>query len=424
VPTVPGGREPGYHCDPDAGIRCVNVLCIDGFCAAVCASQATCDQFPGMACQTVFYEDDHGTAGEISACALEHPGETRCGHTPDCAASRVCGYRSREDDVITVCRTPVPGGGQHGDPCTQGTDCENNLCACGDGLCNGEQGTCSAICVSDADCLQGYDCATLRIPDLQGVGHDVQACVRDPDACGRDADCPPGECCQLFVSDDGQSLETLCYWGSGPGESNTGEDCTDGSACCTAYCHDYPGYCLGLCIGDDDCPRWTSNACSGDADCDLGYLCDSAAGACTRSFQCTTIPMTIGYDDTGMPIVDTADACTPLRRTCQLNDDCRPGEACKIYYNQDATAAEFQCSTGGPGTAESGESCYPEGHDACWTGLCLFYIGGGEGLQFCTEPCLADSDCGDPAVFYCATLQVYVRPGFTSYLPVCALRDP
>jgi hypothetical protein len=332
----------------------------------------------------------------------------------------VCSYRQLDDDVITVCRNPISGGGIPGETCTQNSDCENNLCVCGDQLCSGQEGTCSAICRTRADCVQGYSCQTVPIPDLHAQPHDIPACILDIDSCNREADCPDGECCQLFISQSGDYLESICYWGAGTGDPNTGQDCTNGTQCCAGTCFDYPGYCLGVCINDGDCPSFPDGACSTDDDCDLGYLC--VGNNCARNFTCKTQPFYLGNDMFGQPIIDAANICIPDRRICGLPEHCRDGEACKLYYNENATAVSFQCEAGGPGTGLLGDNCWPNGSAACWSNLCLLEQGGGEGHQYCTHVCVEDTDCGDPSVYYCSYIRIDVRPGFVSYIPVCARR--
>jgi hypothetical protein len=350
---------------------------------------------------------------------------TRCDRTEDCPTSRVCSFRQETNAVIVVCRLPQTGGATAGEPCHNNQDCETNLCVCGEELCNGRAGTCSEICKSDSDCTQGFGCGTIPIQDLQGGNHYVHVCVRDTDSCGRDTDCPSNMSCQLFVSVTGDSLETMCHPGGGDGIPNTGEWCSNGTQCFSVQCFDWPSYCMGLCIGDEDCPDLDSDpytTCSDtDDDCDLGYRCYS--GECKRKYECYTFPFFLGYDMYGQPILDTANVCMPDRKVCELDSDCRSGEACKLYNNKVATQAQYQCEKGGPGTFLLGDDC-TGGAGVCWSGLCLIQGQGGPGNEYCSQACISDADCGNPAVYFCASIQVMVRPGFISYAPACAKRSP
>jgi len=428
VNTVPGGREPGYYCNPDVDINCINSLCIDeaaqNYCGGICIVDAHCADFPGTVCVTVTYDDGQGTAGPINVCAPELTANTRCDRSEDCPTSRVCSFRQTTDEVLTVCRAPQTGGAAPGEECNNNVDCETNLCVCTDELCNGRAGTCSEVCKSDADCTQGYGCGTIAIPDLGGTDHYIHVCVRDTDSCGRDADCPSSMSCQLFVSGTGDSLETMCHPGGGDGEPNTGEWCSNGTQCFSVQCFDWPSYCMGLCIGDEDCTDYDSDpyaTCNDtDDDCELGYRCYS--GVCKRVYECVTFPFVLGFDFLGQPIIDTANICMPDRLDCELDSECRAGEACKLYYNDTATMAKYLCEKGGPGTGQLGDDCQA-GAGVCFSGLCLISGGGGPGNEYCSHACISDEDCGDPAIYYCASIQVYVRPGFISYVPACAKRS-
>jgi len=429
VNTLPGGREPGYYCNPDVEINCINSLCIDeasqNYCGGICVVDAHCADFPGTVCVTATYDDGHGTTGPINVCAPELTANTRCDRTEDCPTSRVCSFRKTTDDVLVVCRSPQPGGLAPGESCQNNNECETNLCVCTDELCNGRDGTCSEICKSDADCTQGYGCGTIAIPDQSSTDHYVHVCVRDTDSCGRDDDCPSSMSCQLFVSQTGDSLETMCHPGGGDGQPNTGEWCDNGTQCFSVQCFDWPSYCMGLCIDDTDCPTIDSDpfaTCNDtDDDCDLGYRCYN--GKCQRVYECITNPFILGFDFFGQPIIDTANICIPDRLDCQLDSDCRTGEACKLYYNDTATMAQYQCEKGGPGSGMLGDDCQ-DGAGECFTTLCLVLGQGGPGNEYCSRACVSDDDCDDPAVYYCASIQVSVRPGFVSYVPACAKRTP
>jgi len=429
VNTLPGGRDPAYYCNPSLDINCINSLCIDEgtqkFCGGICVVDAHCADIPGTSCREVAYDDGVGTAGPIDVCAPNLTGDTRCDRTEDCPTTRVCSYRKEADDVIVVCRAPQAGGDLPGESCTTNLECETNLCVCTNELCNGRSGTCSEICKSNSDCTQGYGCGTITVPDQGGTDHYIHACVRDTDSCGRDSDCPQGMSCQLIPSATGDSLETTCLPGGGNQEPNTGVWCTNGTQCFSVQCFDWPGYCMGLCIGDDDCPTLDSDpfvTCADtDDDCELGYRCYS--GECKRVYECATFPFLLGFDFMGQPIIDTANVCVPDRLVCELDSECRTGEACKLYFNKTATMAQFQCEKGGPGTFMLGEDCQA-GAGVCWSGLCLISAGGGPGMEYCSHACISDDDCGDPGIYYCASIQVNVRPGFISYVPACAKRSP
>lgn len=420
VETIPGGRQPGYYCNEGQDIYCANSLCLDGTCAGICADNVHCSAFDGTSCQTIAYNDGQGTVGNIQACGPENTGETRCGRTTDCSISRVCSYRQTADDVVTLCRQPNPGGGAPGDACTTGSDCENNLCICGDVLCDGgAEGTCSAVCENSADCIQSSICGSVYVPDLGGTDRLISACIPDPDSCGRNADCPVGKSCQVWQED--MALVTQCWYGAGPATDNTGEPCANDTNCFSVWCDSVQNFCLGVCINDSDCPDYDSGggACADDDACTLEQLCEPVT--CVRPFECATHVFFMGFDEFGGEVFDTANLCRPQRRDCELNSDCRAGEACSLANNKTATAAGFSCFPGfGPG--QLGDDCYAGGSASCWTGLCLLVGGGGPGAQYCSEACVTAADCGDVGTWDCQAIRVDVRPGFVSYIPACILR--
>jgi hypothetical protein len=421
VDTNPGGRQPGYYCNPGQDIYCNNSLCIENACGGICADDFHCAPFDGTECKTAMYNDGQGTVGNIQVCLPSNTGETRCGRSPDCSISRVCSYRQTDDDVITVCRTPNPGGKIPGEACMTGDECENNLCLCGDVLCDGSTaGVCSAICENNADCIQSNICGNIYIRDLGGTDRVVNACVPDPNSCGRNADCPVGRSCQVFVAADGLSLVTECMYGAGPASDNTGDPCSNDTGCFSVWCNRDQNYCHGVCISDSDCPAYADNpsACpGGDDDCNLQQLC-YAGGQCTRPFECANSVFWLGFDQYGQEVYDTVNLCRPIRRECDLTQDCRAGEACTLDYNKTATAARYACYPGfGPG--QLGDDCYTGGSGYCWAGLCVRVGGGGPGNEYCSEACVVPSDCGAVDEWDCQAIRVDIRPGFVSYVPAC-----
>jgi hypothetical protein len=428
VDLNPGARQPGYYCDEQRGVLCLNSLCVNRACGAICQDQFHCTDFTGTACRNEPYSlivagnPPTTVSGSISTCTPEFSGETICRRTSDCAPDRVCSYRQTDNSVRTVCRTPNPSGGQPGDVCTSNADCANNLCLCGTAPCpTGQSGFCSAMCVSTADCAQGAVCSSVSIPDLGGAPRTVQACTRDPGSCGRHADCPVGKACIVFMTTDRLGLETDCSNPGNPGYDNTGATCGNDAACFSLWCN--KNYCLSVCLTDNDCPTLPSTtSCTGDADCPLGYLCNAAnPRMCERDFGCMTQVFYMGNDLQGNPVYTTLNMCLPERRACLVNADCRAAEACMLFNNRTATAATYQCDAGGPGTGQLGADC-TAGYSVCWTGLCLVEGQGGPGKEYCSQACNTDADCEPVANYSCQAIRVDVRPGYVSYVPACARR--
>jgi len=418
VNTIPGGRQPGYFCDPANSIDCANEFCHNGFCTSACRSESDCDGFTGTTCQSIAYDGCTNIAN-FNACVPAVGGETSCHRSSDCdpSSDRICTYRKEADDVARVCRLPS-GSANAGESCNSDADCKSGFCVCGTSLCAGSSGKCSEVCAGASDCPAGAECGLVAVPDEGGTDHDIPACVWTGGTCGRDSDCPPETpVCTVGVSGDGQSLTTFC---TGKNETfedpNPGVECSSMWQCWSYWCLDFynPGFCAAVCSSDGDCPAFDGDkTCGTDADCPLGFLCDGSD--CMRNFQCRAQVFAVGAG------VDAVDMCLPERRQCFLDDDCRAGEACKLDYNSDATAALYLCEKEGPGTSTLGDSCWPDGPSACYNGLCLLEDGGGEGKQYCSKACLEDDDCIDPVTYRCAAITVQTPFGF-SQAPACVKR--
>ncbi len=418
IGTNPAGRGPGFFCDPDQDRFCVNSLCLDHACGAICEDDAQCVPFEGTACQTVVYDDGVGTYGEIEACVPTVAGATRCRRSPDCAPNRTCTFRRTADAVETICATSGPQAGRPGQACAGDDDCASGLCLCKQAGCAGGAKACAEPCASEADCNHTAHCQSVGILDLSGEAHTLQACTPDPQACGRNADCPEGLACQVFAALDGSTLQTRCSPGAGPGGDNTGQTCADPADCFSAWCDADRGTCAGVCLADSDCPsdQDDTQVCAGDADCTLEDLC--VAGVCRRAFECAAEPLRLGTDGQGLPAWDTVGLCRRVRRPCALDDDCRSGEACQVQLDPTATSAAFACQPGqGPG--QLGDDCTEGGAGACWTGLCLETDEDGAGQKYCSRACTATEDCGPIAEWACWATRVDIRPGYARYLPVC-----
>mgnify|MGYP006287157837 FL=1 len=424
VATIPGGREPGFYCDPAADRYCSNSLCLDGACGGLCTGDAHCQDYPGTSCQTELYSDADGNQGNIQVCLPEIEGQTRCGRSSDCSPARLCSYRQRDADVVTVCEQPNGNGAEPGQACTTSEECLSGICVCGDELCDGSTaGVCSAICQEDGDCINSQRCDTIYIPDLTGTHHAIGACVPDPEACSRNADCGVGKSCQAFITPD-NLLQTQCMYGAGDSVDNTGEPCQNSTDCFSVWCNDVEHFCNGLCLSDMDCPTYQDSPsdCQSDAECTLEELCH--AGGCKRAFECATRVFITGTDDYGQDIYQTLNMCRPIRRACELPADCRAGEACTIDNNETATAAGYACRPGhGPG--ELGDDCTQGGSDSCWSGLCVH--AGDSGEAYCSQACTTGADCGpvedcdnpDITCWGCQAIRIDIRPGYVSYLPTC-----
>jgi len=309
--------QPGAACDPGAesGDRCTTGFCsLPGYCTSLCASDFDCpgdflcDQLehplPGGEAAAYFgcapREMVPGEAGEPCPqgdadcrsgvclaepaagahpyCSLDcTPGHAEC---PDrfacrpspvdaqhnlCQPSVIGGDCARDSDCpseqvctvdpagSTACIVPLPGGVGPGQPCSNGI-CRNDLCL--------RFGVCGALCVSPADCPDGFLCDYLEIYLFGGSRAFTRMCVPDPGSmltCQHDAHCQSEESCSLVLNPWGSGLEGRCQ-PNGPG-GDTGNPCTQPGDCRTGFCPT-SGSCTVLCLDTQDCP--TGYECQAD----------------------------------------------------------------------------------------------------------------------------------------------------------------
>ena len=425
VAVNPGGKQPGFFCDSNLNIACINDFCHENVCTSACRNDADCASFSGTACRAISYADC-GTALNINGCVPREPGETSCRRTSDCqpGAGKRCTVRQDLNDVVTVCRSPV-GSKVLGAECLANSECQSGLCICGTMPCSGGTGKCSEACMGSSDCPSGSQCGVVSFLDLNNNSHQVQVCTWTTSGCARDADCPQNEpVCSPYYNDTQTAIITECN-GANPniGESNPGASCRNWIDCWSLWCIDWqqPSYCGTLCASDADCPVFEqepSKSCpQGDSDCELGYLC--IGGLCKRQFRCWAMVFPLP----GLPdAVDAVDVCQPTWKQCETDRDCRAGEACKLGYNRDASEALYVCQQQGPGTGELGAKCEENISEDCRTSLCIFEGGGGPGKQYCSKACVVDADCKpdvDPTYDYrCGPINVTTPFGY-DMVPAC-----
>jgi len=420
INVIPGGLQPGYRCDPDVYLNCMNEFCFQGVCATACADDTDCAAFPGTSCQAIVYEEcDHDT--DHTVCAPKIADETLCARPADCTSGRTCTYRQETNQVYTACGTPNAGAADNGANCTADDNCLSGMCVCNNQLCSeGSEGKCSVACAASADCPPGLTCGTVTIKDLSEADHAIAACVVSTDSCGHDADCTVAEkpTCLAYLNPTMDGLFTECGEHGVPDNPNPGQNCQSDQECWSVFCYDFPKYCTSICISDSDCTSMDAQtSCVSDAGCNQGFLCES--DNCIRNFTCNKNPFFLGYDDFGAPIVDALNLCTPAHRACTLDSDCRSGEVCKLFYDKLATAPAFGCAVGGPGVGLFDAACHTNQNADCFSNLCLTEGAGGAGNEYCSKPCQVDNDCGNPDDFSCGPYIIYLPGSIPTEIQVC-----
>jgi hypothetical protein len=272
-----------------------------------------------------------------------------CERTPDCAGGEVCQVLARSDESVAVqCSAPL-GVARPGQRCDPDADyCDNG---CANGLCL-ENGTCSAVCRTDADCPVDLICAPQQLPGPVNYRTcaAIDLCEDDIDDCGAGAVC--------LVTEHPSEQRPLRYCAPSEGDG-VGESCRNADTCAGGLCLD--GLCTATCDNDGDCPA---------------------------PFQCSGVP--VEFDGFEAEVR----ACALDTRPCGAPRDCPEGLECRFRNTGQATVSECGLGAGGaPGTR-----CQNGG--GCASGVCL--------RGACAGPCERDSDCPDGLV--CGEANIFSRP--------------
>ncbi len=164
--------------------------------------------------------------------------------------------------------------------------------------------------------------------------------------------------------DQGQSL------------GEVGDACTFGTECESGICIN------GAC----------AEACTGDADCPLGFSC---------------IELEVDLEGGGSETVSACVADTP----CTANSDCSDPDVCVV--DRAGAAIDLTCDApAGPG--DVGGTCTMDSD--CESGLCI------DGA--CSAPCDTSNDCAADGSFVCEITSVATGTGGSEDLTICVPRPP
>ena len=241
-----GDRSHGEPCD--SYLQCDAHLCDPRFgCRSLCAEDEHCPA--GNLCLAFQYSD---TEGVFEACRPASGSTDPCGRDADCAGGEVCSEIPRLVDgdvsIEHVCITADPEGEPAGSSCGAGAFCYNYMCFNDD-----IEQWCSATCLSDADCPQGFYCSSHSHdeigPILAGVCWPIHG---SQTPCTSDADCAAAdEVCGLVFPLD-QAPEGRCITAledaAAPGAACQGWD-----GCSGRFCDSERGVCTTYCETNADC---------------------------------------------------------------------------------------------------------------------------------------------------------------------------
>jgi len=200
--------------------------------------------------------------------------------------------------------------------CTTDSDCPaDTVCA---------EGVCRPSCTLDSDCPVGQACVS-------------GAC--QPATCGSDSDCPEGSVCNAY----GQCTEP-------PSGCTDDAGCDDNNQCTQDGCVDtscqYNPVVDGAPCDEGSCQAGSCqpDTCTSDADCGLGFTCDTGTGYCEPITGCTDDAECGGTDCmAGSCGIDGSCSYAPASNGTECGAD--PGQVCQ----------DGECVPGAP--CESSADC-------------------------------------------------------------------
>ncbi len=372
APTIPGA--PCTSAAECASTHCVDGVCCDRACTApaeACAEASTgrpdgtcAATVPGAPC-TAATECASGYCADGYCCdgACDSPCESCDGSKTTAANGQCAPVREFTDPDDECAPSPAPG------TCTLPGVCSGQR-ACLDCFpfqCQGPR--CSALCLSDAECVAPALCvvASCKLPQQNGEscsrdvecesGHCVDdtccaarceapcnacsnwrtggpdgeclpiedgrspkldgACPDDDDECGADGRCDGAGACRT-ATPAGRACGTSCTVGSEEQIACDGQGAcsvTTSSRACLPYACDAEGsVCKSTCIDDGDCAPGAT--CSPAGECRL------AAGECKDE---VIVVDSMGKERSCSPYTCAGGVC---RDTCGTTSDCAPRHTC------------------------------------------------------------------------------------------------
>jgi len=266
VPAT-GGDATGVACTDDDD--CASLVCLGGFCSAPCSTDTQCGQ--NQLCQENSISKD-GQTDSFDVC--ETLPEQACVDTASCSDGvRVCStLRDVQGITQAFCALPnTSASGQLGDPCTDPTECRENIC-----LTVSDQ--CSVVCNDDGDCGSGQGCTTYTVTT------EVNFCNT---VCSDDDDCSGGNICTINGDVITNDVDLVCE--NTIGTEDLGSPCTDGSECLTGLCLRTVEFLGTSCTTSSDCTGTQECVCPlDDPNCaTTDQECSNVSRACTLVFADT-----------------------------------------------------------------------------------------------------------------------------------------
>jgi N-acetylneuraminic acid mutarotase len=372
-----------------ASNNCVDGVCCDGLCTAICmacnlpGSEGECthspagsnDHYPQSSCAPPGACDGQGV------CSDERPiGET-CATSDECASGYCIDSVCCDTDCATTCWscivfgaegtcTPTPVTQSDAPGCWNGSACDGT--SAGAAACKAANGiTCVAGGATDCAsgfCVDGVCCQSLcDAPCSVCGGAGLCGFV----ASGLQDDFPVGACTSGDVCDgSGGCMKSLTQPCADPSECLS-DFCADGM-CCSEACDDLCWNCLSgvcapvavgitdttpnetcggaqACDGSGTCKSTSGTTCDDGLECISGFCtdnvccqepCDGTCLRCTASGAC--VPVSAGLTDESCPDPQACDGIGSCKSA--LKTECDDGSECASGYCADSVCCDTACT--------------------------------------------------------------------------------
>ncbi len=333
-----------------------------------------------------------------------YPGTTlaKCGSSADCPQGETCAVTYIGGTYESRCQTNIKGGSEDIATACNDDPMAGDVAYCANGFCFTIG--CSAFCASNGDCQTANACQGGKCANNQALSCTTDAdcssweCKKDmelssdgwkddvcfPKACYKEADCPDSAFfCRPFIADTMDKFEGSCMMKPenvvpfGEVCDENPDDNIPGPICQNPYLC-MGGYCGGMCGDDVDCATDKDQKCTVAFEYNLDEDEDGTDDAYLPLWACQTFPGTSG--------------------DCLVASECAGGanELC-LWYESGPEAGELelsgQCLPRDAAKGNYGDLCGAAVNMNCNSGLCLGSDPEANVAGFCTETCLAQTDC-------------------------------
>jgi hypothetical protein len=385
---------------------CVDSVCCDAACTSTCQACTAAKKGSGMngVCGTIAVDTDPD-----NECTDQ--GATSCGTNGNCNGAAACKLYTNG----TSCGATCTGSSVQPKTCDGAGTCTNNGALMNCSPYNCANGACKTMCVTSADCANGFSCNGGVCMGLLGNGSICatatdcqsgncvdgvccntactslcQACSAGKKGAGADGTCGP---ISAGVDPDNECAQDAANTCGKTGQCNGSGTCQlymSGASCGSPVCQgnilkaqscDGVGSCLPSAMGQDCAPYACSNgacqgACSTNAQCAGGFVClmgvcvtpIANGGTCTMATQCASGNCVDGVC-CNTPCVGLCQACSVTKKGNGTDGVCGPIVVGADPDNECMQQAAASC--GQTGTCDGAAACqlYAQG-TSCGASTC------------------------------------------------------